>query len=135
MITYATTKRDNRFDKKAKPKHYGYAVYDGEVEIDEIVQDISTGSTLRDIDVAAVLLAMENVLAKHLANGKIVKFGTLGTFRVTLNSEGAETEEAYNSSYIKNSKIRFRESKKLRLLKKTFEFKKRKKVEAQTSEG
>ena len=51
---------------------------------------------------------MIKVLKRHLENGEIVRLGDFGAFQVALSSEGAETEEAFNSSLIKNEKIVFR---------------------------
>ena len=49
----------------------------------------------------AVLNDLIKVLSRHLSNGKIVRFGDFGSFGLTLSSEGADTEQAFNSKLIK----------------------------------
>ena len=72
-------------------------------------KEISEGSTtVSDTDVMAVLNDLIKVLKRHLEDGEIVRLGDFGTFQVALSSEGAETEEAFNASLIKNEKIVFR---------------------------
>lgn len=56
----------------------------------------------------AVLNDLTKVLSRHLADGKIVRFGDFGSFQISLSSEGAETAAKFNSSLIKGSKILFR---------------------------
>ena len=72
-------------------------------------KEISEGSTtVSDTDVMAVLNDLIKVLKRHLEDGEIVRLGDFGTFQVSITGDGAETEEAFNSSLIKGGKILFR---------------------------
>jgi hypothetical protein len=57
-----------------------------------------------DTDVMAVLNNLTKVLKRHLENGEIVRFGD---FQIALSSEGVETENQFNVSLIKGSKVTF----------------------------
>lgn len=46
-------------------------------------------------------------MPKELVQGKSVKLGDFGSFRLSLSSDGAETEEQFNATMIKNAKIIF----------------------------
>jgi predicted histone-like DNA-binding protein len=59
----------------------------------------------------ATLEALIQVLPSEIAEGKIVQLGEFGSFGITLQSEGAETEEAFTASNIKRFSIRFRPGK------------------------
>ena len=96
-------------DPEAPKKFYAQARARKEFTFRELSKEISEGSTtVSDTDVMAVLNDLIKVLRRHLENGEIVRLGDFGAFQVALSSEGAETEEAFNSSLIKNEKIVFR---------------------------
>ncbi|WP_247653606.1 hypothetical protein [Flavobacterium sp. CS20] len=63
-------------------------------------------------------------MSDELSQGHIVYLGDLGSFRVSLSSEGFDLEEDVSSNAIKDSKILFRPGKRFRDLLKTLEFKK-----------
>ena len=66
---------------------------------------------MSSVDTMATLEALIQVLPGEIAEGKIVKLGEFGSFGITLQSEGAETEEAFTASNIKRFSIRFRPGK------------------------
>jgi predicted histone-like DNA-binding protein len=51
---------------------------------------------------------LTKLLCKHLADGKIVRFGDFGAFQASISSGGAETEEKFKPSLIKGAKVLFR---------------------------
>ena len=96
-------------DPEAPKKFYAQAKARKEFTFRELSKEISEGSTtVSDTDVLAVLNDLIKVLRRHLENREIVRLGDFGSFQVALSSEGAETEEAFNASLIKNEKIVFR---------------------------
>ena len=44
----------------------------------------------------------------QLEDGKIVEIGKLGSFRLTINSDGAETTEEVTSNLVKKINVRYR---------------------------
>lgn len=90
-------------------KFYATAKADGEVTFRNLSKEIANGSTtVSDTDVLAVLNDLTKILAKHLAEGKIVRLGDFGSFQVSISSEGAEEENKVTAASIKSSKITFR---------------------------
>ncbi|MDO4782484.1 MAG: DNA-binding domain-containing protein [Capnocytophaga felis] len=107
-VKYNIVERKNLLDKEAQPKFYASAKADGEISFRALAKEIATGSsTVSDTDVLAVLNDLTKVLVKHLSEGRIVRLGDFGSFRITISSEGAETAEKFNPALIKSNKIQF----------------------------
>jgi len=124
-VKYTLSEKGNPGDPTAPKKWYASAKADGELTFRELSKEIAQGSTtVSDTDVMAVLNDLIKVLGRNLANGKIVRFGDFGSFQLTITSEGAETEKAFNTSLIKSSKIQFRPGKDLKDVTKTVTFEK-----------
>jgi len=108
-VNYVVIPKANPQDREAAPKFYAQAKSRGELTFRKLSKEIAEGSTtVSDTDVMAVLNDLTKVLKRHLENGEIVRFGDFGTFQISISSEGAETEEKFHSSLIKNSKVAFR---------------------------
>ncbi len=103
-------------DKGETPrKYYAQAVNNGYVLFDELCTDISEYSTLTSADVKAVLDRMNYLLDKNLRAGRIVQFGEIGNFRLSLGSSGSEDEEDFATNQIRRPKIIFTPGNRLRL--------------------
>ena len=124
-VKFNIVERKNILNKEAAPKFYASAKADGEVTLKSISKEIAGSSTtVSDTAVLAVLNEFTKIMQKHLADGKIVKFGDFGSFQVTLTIDGAETAEKFNSSLIKGNKIQFRPGADLRDTLKTLKYEK-----------
>lgn len=127
-VKYNVTAKHNPMNAAAEKKWYATAKSDGEVTFRDLSKEIAQGSTtVSDTDVMAVLNDLIKVLSRHLSNGKIVRFGDFGSFGLTLNSEGAETEQAFNAKLIKTAKIQFKPGANLKDMVKTLTYEKYKK--------
>lgn len=60
----------------------------------------------------------------QLRHGRPVHLNTLGTFYLTLMSEGTDTAENLTSDFIKGSRIRFRPGKRLKKMIRNLEYEK-----------
>ena len=95
-------------------KWYAIAVNDGEVHIDDLVAEIEKFSTLSEPDIKGVIVALENVIQKSLANGKIVRLEKLGSLYVTLSSRGTDVPEDFVArTLIEKVNIRYRTGKRI----------------------
>lgn len=94
-------------------KWYANAVTDGEMKIDDLVDEIEKFSALSEADIRGVIIALENVIQKELANGKIIRLDKLGSFYPSLSSGGAATEKEFNVSLIKEAKVNYRPGKRI----------------------
>ena len=89
-------------------KYYASPVYSGETTIKELGDRLSAQSSMTKADAIAVITGLIGLIAFDLKDGKIVRLGDLGSFRISLSSNGEDTPELITSKSIKNSKILFR---------------------------
>jgi nucleoid DNA-binding protein len=59
----------------------------------------------------AVIEALLQDIPELLLEGKIIKLGDFGSFRLTINGTGANTQEEYSTSYIEKTNLHFRAGK------------------------
>ena len=88
-------------------KYYGTVVLGEPVGLRAIVKEIEEKCTLTQADIVAVLYALESAVSKHLLNGQSVRFGTLGSFRPTISSEGATSAATWEPRMIKRVRAVF----------------------------
>ncbi|GAX48240.1 HU family DNA-binding protein [Pseudolactococcus reticulitermitis] len=113
-IHYHLVPRTNLQHPEEAPKFYAIAKSVGEVTLADLAEKIAKGSTtVSDTDVLAVLNEVAKLVESEIVEGNIVRFGRLGNFSLSLNSEGAETEAAFNVKLIKGAKIKFKAGDKL----------------------
>ena len=126
-VQYSLSEKGNPADQSVPKKFYANAKSTGEVTFRSLSKEIAGGSTtVSDTDVLAVLNDLSKALAKHLSEGRIVRFGDFGSFSLRLSSEGAETSEKFSSSLIKGAKITFRPGIDLKEMLATIKFEKAK---------
>ena len=107
-VTYSVVPRRNPSEKGTPPKFYAQAQARGSVSLREMSERIQATCTVHKSDVYAVLMALEDVVSEAIQNGEIVRLGELCTLQVSLSGKGALTEDDYDTSLIKRSKINFR---------------------------
>ena len=111
MLNFRLISKKNPRDPNASAKYYALGTTSGEVGVRELADRITESSTVTSIDTLAVLEALLKVISRKLANGRIVRLGDLGTFRLTLKSEGSDQPENFNNTMIKGTKLHFRPGK------------------------
>ena len=79
-----------------------------------LAQEIADISTVSIIDTIAVIESLIQLIPKHITQGETVRLGDFGSFSIILKSNGADTENDFNSHMIKNLKIYFRPGKELK---------------------
>lgn len=92
---------------KDKVKTYAVAKSSNYCDMDKLCQLISSRSSMSSADVKAILDSLNWAMALELRSGSIVQVGEFGSFRFTVRSKGAETEDAFNASMIKKARIVF----------------------------
>lgn len=96
------------------PKFYASALHERKIELDELATSVADRCSLRRSDVHGVLIALMDIIPAELANGAIVNLGKLGSFFVSVKSEGAETADDLTSSMVTGTKIQYRPTKELK---------------------
>ena len=94
-------------------KYYAQAINNGYVSFDELCVDISEYCSATSADVKAILDRMNYTLDKHLRAGRIVQFGEIGNFRLSVSSDGTADEKSFNAHQIRKAKIIFTPGKSL----------------------
>ena len=123
MIQLKTVQRPNPKDVTAPRKYYVSTQSAGEVTLETLSEAISEKCTLTDTDVLAVLSALTKEMKAHLMDGKIVRFGSFGSFQLALNSSGVDKPEETSKHQVKAAKVRFRPGLKIQESLKVLKFK------------
>lgn len=108
MVKYHLIERVNPQDILGIRKHYAVVHNQGEINLRQLATRISRESTISMMDTMAVLEGLLQVIPDTLIDGRIVKLGELGTFRLSISSDGVDDPDEFNSSMIKALNLRFR---------------------------
>lgn len=95
-------------------KFYAQVVLGEPIGLRAIIKEIEEKCTLTQPDIVAVLYALESAVAKKLRNGQAVRFGTLGSFRPTISSEGATSAATWAPNMVKKVRAVFTPSSQLK---------------------
>lgn len=100
--------KNNNSESSAYNKTYGRFVYTETISTDEFAAHISShGSPFDRATVMGVLASACDCLLEMTLDSKRVRLGDLGTFYMSAESEGVESEEDFGSSNIKKVHLRF----------------------------
>ncbi len=88
-------------------KWYAYTKATGEADIDQLSELIEMISTVSDIDISGVLKSFIKVVPRELAAGRIVRLGDLGSLRISISSQGHETEDEVSAASVTDVRIIF----------------------------
>lgn len=83
------------------------------MKLPALVESIEKITALSSADVKSCLDALEYEILRNLREGKSVRFGDLGSFRVGIQGEGAPTADEVQADKIKNLRVIFTPSSKL----------------------
>ena len=73
----------------------------------DVAKLASVTTTVNPQEIELAILRYFDIIADLLLDGRTVEIEGFGTFRMTANSEGADTKEELNAGYIKKGNIRF----------------------------
>lgn len=121
-VRFKAIERVNPRDLTLDRKYYASLISGDKVTFEELAELISKVSNLNYGEVLGALGTFLEITEIQLRHGRSVHLNTLGTFYLTLRSEGTDTEEELNSDHITGAKIRFRPGKRLKKMVKTLDF-------------
>lgn len=113
-LRYRICKRINSLTKNKEPHYILQAVNTGTVDLDRISYEISQESTLSEVDVKAVLIALGSKLQYHLSEGKIVDLDNLGKYKVGFKGIAQEDASKLTPKGIQKFHINFQPSLRLK---------------------
>ena len=112
MLKYTVVSRKNPVNSNVK--WYAQIATPEPIGIDTLSNLIAQNCTLTRHDILACLSAFQEQLINALQHGKSVRLADLGSFRVTMHSVGAPTEDDFSVGNINRLSIRFVPASKLR---------------------
>ena len=94
---------------RAYQKYYGKVVTTNTMSYKELTKHMSEHNSVYGEDVCSgVAIKLQSCILEQLLEGKKVQFGELGTFYLSVKSEGAESEDKFNMNQnIKGLYLRF----------------------------
>lgn len=124
MVNYSLVKRANPRDKDASKKTYAVAQYSRVMNLEGFARHIAThGCVYSEADIFAILKLSVSCLREMLLEGTKVNLGELGSFYISLSSEGTLTAEDYNPAiHVKAVNVNWERGFKFRGLKEETEF-------------
>lgn len=106
-VFYNKVERKNPGKPSEPAKWYPALRSVGMLKEKEVAKQIAEETTLNPKEAEMALAQFEKVLIRALLNGQTVQLGDWGSFHLTLNSEGAATEQEVTPSKVKRVNIRF----------------------------
>ncbi len=113
-LLYRKIQRVNPLDKEASRKWYPVVKSLGTLSEKEVAKRISDETTLNPKEAEMALAQLEKVLISGLLDGYTVKIGDWGSFQVTVNAEGVDSEKEVTATKITKVNVRFTAGKSLR---------------------
>ena len=110
-IEYSLVERGLPGQSTGPKKWYANARARGATDERGMAEKISRGTALSTPDVKAAIEALLQEIPRELADGQIVQLGDLGSFRLTLQSEGTDMPEQFTKERIRKVKVNFMPSK------------------------
>ena len=96
-VNYSVAMRSNPSDKSAPKKAYAYSQYTSIMTLDQFTEHIAThNSKYNRADIYAVIIQAVDCMREMLLEGKRIQLGDLGVFSLGIQSEGADSLEAFN---------------------------------------
>ena len=124
MIDYSVSGRINPKEKEMPPKYYASAQTNKIVSLDEFSKHIAShGCVYKRAEIAAVLTMSVDSLREMLLNGYKIELGDLGSFYISLSSEGTLTPGEFNPAiHVKSVKVNWERGGDFRNMKEDAEF-------------
>ena len=123
-VKFKSAERVNPRDLTLPRKFYAQIINGDDVSFDELADLISKVSNLNYGDVLGALGTLIEIIEIQLRHGRQVHLNSLGTFYLTLMSEGKDATEDLNSDNIKGARIRFRPGKRLKRMIRNLDYEK-----------
>ena len=114
MVKLKKVLKKNPQEPEMAPKYYASAMHGAKFELDSLASAVAERCSLRRADVYGVLVGLMDIIPNELVNGNIISLGQLGSFYISVKSEGAETEEGLTPGSVSGTKIQYRPTKELK---------------------
>lgn len=123
-IKFKSVQRVNPQDTQAPKKFYAKTTGASITDLSEIAELVAMNTSMSKPDCYAVLMGLETFVIRELSQGRNVRLGELGTYKISLSAEGKETDEEVVSTSIKKARINFTPGKGLKKMLGNLDYKK-----------
>ena len=113
-ITITPIGKTNPTNPTAPMLYYPKVTKTGEVDLEELSEQIAYSSSLTQADCYAVIISLVTTVSRELDAGKIVRLGHLGAFQISVKGSASSTPEAVSPKNVTSASITFRPGKKLK---------------------
>lgn len=118
-IFFRAKKKKYKKNGVFEEKYFAVAKTKGTLGIDELAKEISLTSIAKESTIIPVLMELSNILGVKLVEGYNIKFKGIGTFGVSITSQGCDNEDDLKPKMVEFSKLTYRaDSKLIKMLKK-----------------
>jgi predicted histone-like DNA-binding protein len=124
-VIFKTVAHKNLQNLEAPAKHYAMVEPTGITDIDGLAKIIADNSTASRADVYLVIIGLVDAISRELEDGRKVHLGKLGSFSLSISSDGADTASEVTAFSIKKARLIFRPGPEIRNLLKKLKFKKK----------
>ena len=84
----------------------------GEIDLDQLAEEISQASSLTAADCFGVIYSFVHHVGKALQRGEIVRLDPMGSFQIKIHGNAAQAPEDLSIKNIKKANVAFRPGKK-----------------------
>lgn len=124
-IPYIISQRTNSIDANKSSIYFLKIVQKDVVDINRLSKEIEKETSLSEVDVHAVLLALQSKIMQHLEEGNVINLENLGKFSIAAKTIAHEKKEEVSIKDVQKFGINFMPSLKIkRWLKKDFKLNK-----------
>jgi predicted histone-like DNA-binding protein len=106
-MQYKVIERTNPQNREEQKKWYANAVKSGNITTKTLAKKIADKSALPKGDVENVVSTLLDELPTLLTEGKSVKLGRIGSFRLSISSEGVDNKDDFKTHHIKGVRVIF----------------------------
>ena len=108
-LKYKLVQKRNPQDPSAPKKIYASAVRNNTFTLKSIAREVAGRSTTASAgDVFAVIIELIAVMKEHLERSDRVVIDGIGSFELSLKSDGAESEEKFHASLIQFARMLYK---------------------------
>jgi predicted histone-like DNA-binding protein len=113
-IPYTVIARKN--PQNGDVKYYANLTNRYNISMKELLKDVTAGSSINPLDAQAVLQRFLSEIGNHLQYGRTVSLDGLGSFYITVKSNGTETPEEFTAGNIRTTVCRVKAGNELRAM-------------------
>ncbi len=124
-IPYIISQRTNSINANKSSIYFLKIVQNNVVDVNRLSKEIEKETSLSEVDVHAVLIALQGKIMQHLEEGNVVNLENLGKFSMAAKTIAHENKAAVSVKDVQKFHINFMPSSKIKQwLKQNFKLKK-----------